>query len=250
MEKKFDINVKGYSIRCRIIAARDARQYRRAVICTHGFGGSKDMANITHFAEKETSKYKGDAVICFDWPCHGQDARKKMDLAECMEYLAEVIRYAQEELGAESLMNYSVSLGAYLTLVYIHRYGNPFRRIALRSLSVDMYALMREKLTEDELAKVEKGKEVLVGFDRKMKMDRQLLADLAEADIREYEYFDWADDIMIIQGTKDTTVSFDDARAFAENNVIEFMPVEGADHTFRSSKYMDQAVHAILEFFA
>ena len=65
MEKHFDINEGGYSVRCKLFAHKDARTYQRVVICTHGYGGTKDRANIAKFAEKETSKYKTDAVIAF-----------------------------------------------------------------------------------------------------------------------------------------------------------------------------------------
>ena len=60
----------------------------------------------------------------------------------------------------------------------------------------------------------------------------------------------WADDMMILHGTADTTVPIEDSRAFAENNVITFVPVEGADHPFRDPKLMDFAIHTIIEFFA
>ena len=116
MEKHFDINADGYSVRCKLFAHSDARTYARIVICTHGYGGSKDRANIQKFAEKEMAKYKTDAVIAFDWPCHGQDARKKLVLSECMEYLTLVVKHAKDVLQAQDIFIYSVSFGGYLTL--------------------------------------------------------------------------------------------------------------------------------------
>ena len=82
MEKDFSINEEGYSVRCRLFHQGHARMFKRVVICTHGFGSNKDKTNITRFAEKEIAKYKNDAVLAFDWPCHGQDARKKLELDE------------------------------------------------------------------------------------------------------------------------------------------------------------------------
>lgn len=46
------------------------------VICTHGFGGNKENHSAAKFAQQLISKYKGYGAIVFDWPCHGQDARK------------------------------------------------------------------------------------------------------------------------------------------------------------------------------
>ena len=54
-EKHFDINENGASVRCRILTEEDSRTHDRVVICTHGYGSSKDVANITRFAEKYLS---------------------------------------------------------------------------------------------------------------------------------------------------------------------------------------------------
>ena len=250
MEKHFDINENGYSVRCKLFAHKDARTYQRVVICTHGYGGNKDRANIQKFAEKETAKYKTDAVIAFDWPCHGQDARKKLVLSECMEYLTLVVGHAKNVLQAQDIFIYSVSCGGYLTLKYIAEISNPFKKIALRCPGIRMYDLMRANVSADDWTKIDKGKDVMIGMERKMKVDKQLFEDLAKSDVRKYEYFDWADDMMILHGTADMTVPIEDSRAFAENNVITFVPVEGADHPFRDPKLMDFAIHTIIEFFA
>ena len=48
----------------------------------------------------------------------------------------------------------------------------------------------------------------------------------------------------------DEVVSYDSSREFADNNLIEFVTVEGADHRFHDPKKMDVAIKNILEFFA
>ncbi|WP_423780414.1 alpha/beta hydrolase family protein, partial [Acidaminococcus fermentans] len=96
---------------------------------------------------------------------------------------------------------------------------------------------------------LKKGKEVQVGYERKMKMDQQFPDDLDRSDIRKYEYFDWADNMLILHGTKDKLAPIEDSREFAENNVITFLPVENANHTFSDPKTSDFAAHTIVEFF-
>ena len=54
---------------------------------------------------------------------------------------------------------------------------------------------------------------------------------------------------MVLQGTKDEIVPFEAVKAFAEDNVIEFDPIEGADHRFMDQKKMDLAISLILAFF-
>ena len=44
-----------------------------------------------------------------------------------------------------------------------------------------MYQLMLNNLSEEDLAKLKKGKEVSVGYERKMKCDQQFLDDLKKA---------------------------------------------------------------------
>lgn len=248
--KYLDINQDGYSVRCKLMTSTNARQHGRVAVCAHGFGGNKDIGWIQKFAEKYLGKFKNDAVIAFDWPCHGKDARKKLELAECFEYLRLVVDYARGELGASKVFNYSVSLGAYLTLAYIHQFGNPFARIALRSCGLDMAAHMRNNVSPADMPKLERGKEVEIGFDRKMKIDQTLIDDLEANDIRKFEYFDWADDIIMIHGTEDAYIPVADARQFADDNVIEFVAVEGCDHAFRNPRNMDLAIHTVVEFFA
>ena len=248
-EKHFDINENGASVRCRIMYGEDRRTFDRVIIATHGYGSNKDVANITRFAEKDFAKNKEDAVIAFDWPCHGQDGRKKLELRECMDYMTLVVNYAKDTLKAQNIYNYSVSFGGYLTLKYIAEIGNPFKKIALRAPGIRMHDLMLKNVKDTDLDKLAKGKEVQIGFERKMKVDQSLFDDLAKSDVRKYEYFDYADSMIVIHGTKDEMVPIEDSEEFCENNVIEFVPVEGADHPFRNPKLMDTAIHTVVEFF-
>ena len=249
MEKYIDINKNGLSVRCKLFYQKDFRNIPHMVICTHGFGGNKENHSAAKFAQQLISKYKGYGAIVFDWPCHGQDARKKLVLDEFMTYLTLVIGYCREELHAQDLYNYSVSFGAYLTLKYMAEIGNPFKKVGLRCPGINMYQLMLNNLSEEEQAKLKKGKEVSVGYERKMKCDQKFLDDLKNSDIRKYEYFDWADDMLILHGTKDKLAPIEDSQKFAEDNVIEFIPVENANHTFSDPKTSDFAAHTMVELF-
>lgn len=252
MEKHFDINRGGYSIRSRLIvndSDKSTRTFDDVVIVTHGFGSSKETAGTLHFGEHLTSKYKGFAVIAFDWPCHGMDARKKLTIEECLTYLTLVTEYAREEMKAKRIYNYSSSFGGYLTLRYLIEKGNPFTKIALRCPAVCMYQSMMSCLTEDDKNKLRKGKEISIGFERKMKVDKAFFEDLKSFDVMDHEYFDFADSMIILHGTKDEMIPMEESRRFAENNVIEFIPVKGANHPFQNPDHMALAIHKIIEFF-
>ena len=250
MHKYFDINESGYSVRCKLYC-NNVNAVKRAVIFGHGFGGHKDNKAAERFASKIISKHKDIGVITFNWPCHGDDALGNLILSECDTYLKLVIEYAAKRFETDELYGYATSFGAYLFLKYIDDHGNPFRKIALRCPSIKMYEAMTNRvMTKNDRDKILKGKPVLVGFDRKVKIGNKFLDDLKAADISEIDYIDYADDLLILHGTKDEVIPFDDSALFADRNVIEFVPVQNADHRFTDPKTMDLAIHTIIEFFA
>lgn len=54
------------------------------------------------------------------------------------------------------------------------------------------------------------------------------------------------EDILILHGTKDEVVSFDTRKQFADDNLIEFIPAENADHRFQNPAFMEIAANAVL----
>ena len=249
MIKYFDIHTKEHSVRCKLFA-NDPRSAKTAVVFGHGFAGHKDNRAAAGFAEALLSKKKDALVLAFNWPAHGDDFKKKLTLADCDRYLALVLEELTTKFAVEELYGYAVSFGAYLFLKYVSEHGDPFRKLALRSPAVDMFgSLSGTIMSGDEAERVQKGKEVRVGFDRKVPVTRELLAALRENDLRKRDFLDFADDLLILHGTADELVSFEESRAFAEENLIEFIPVAGADHRFHDPAHMAFANKAVLGFF-
>ncbi len=249
MEKYFDINEQKLSIRCKVYC-RDIHNIKRVVIFGHGFGGHKDNHACARFAEQTTSKYKTTAVMVFDWPCHGSDARNKLSLVDCDTYLTLVLDYVKKTWETDDIYYYGTSFGGYLVLKYLSEHGNPFKKIALRCPAVSIYdSIVNTIMSDDDKIAIEKGKDVQIGFDRLVKINKNYLEELQENDIRERDYIDFADDILVIHGTEDEIIPYQDAVDFTDNNVIELITVEGADHRFRNPKQIDQAHADILKFF-
>ena len=250
MERYFEINEQGHNIRCKLYC-RDLHTIRQVVVFCHGFGGHKDNSAAAKFAERLISKHKNAALVTFNWPCHGDDVKKKLSLDLCMTYLDLVLRHVREKFGTAEVYSYATSFGGYLTLLYLHRAGNPFRKIAMRCPAVPMYEVLMDTIaTAGDAENLRKGREVALGFDRKVPVSPAFLRELEENDIRKLDFLDWAEDILILHGSQDEIVPFAEAEAFCENQLIEFVPVEGADHRFRNQRAMDQAIKSILEFFA
>lgn len=250
MEKYFDINEDEHSVRCKVYYNKDLHAVTHWVVATYGFGGNKDNKAVEKFADRITSKYRGYGVVCFDWPSHGKDARNRMILSECLDYLDLVNRHVMAQPGAEKLYNYSVSMGGYFTLLYLHEKGDPYEKIALRCPAIHFCDTMFHHMTEEEKEKLAKKKEVELGYERKVLITQDFLEDLKAHDVSQYEYYDDADRMLILHGTKDEMVPFADSAAFADNNVIELIPVENADHPFTNPKSMDFAVQKVITFFA
>ena len=94
-----------------------------------------------------------------------------------------------------------------------------------------------------------KGKERMIGFDRKIPVDLPFLLELQENDVRAWDFLDYAEDIRILHGTADELVSFDEVQHFADEQLIEFVPVERADHRFKDPLKMELAMKSILDFY-
>jgi len=250
MIRYYDINTAGHSVRCKLYC-NDVHKIEKVVIFGHGFGGHKDNKAAERFALRAISRFKKSAVVTFDLPCHGADGKKKLLLEDCLTYLDLVCEDSRTRFGVEDLFAYATSFGGFLVLKYLADRGNPFRKIALRCPAVNMYSVITHSIiTPEDMEKLDKGKDVLVGFDRKVKINKDFLLDLQAEDLRHHDYMDFADDILILHGTKDEIIPMDDVAAFADDNVIEFVPVENEDHRFSNPAGMDLAIAAILDFFA
>ncbi len=248
MNPYFEINKNGHNIRCKAYC-EGRTSVKKAVISVHGFCGHKDNKAAEHLAERILSKYKNVGVITFDLPCHGDDVKKKLSLQDCDTYITYVLEAVKEKFSTEEFDAYSVSFGGYLTLKYLLEHGNPFNKIVLRSPAVDIgNVLLQNIMTPEEHEEILKGKNVPVGFDRKVPVCSSFLQELQEADILQKEFIDFADDILIIHGTSDEIIPMQTVRNFAENSLIDLVEIEGADHRFRDPLKMDQAVKEMLAF--
>ena len=249
MFKYFEIHGQGHNVRCKYYY-NDRNSVNKAILYCTGFAGHKDNRAAEKLAEKVLSKYKDIMVLVFNWPAHGDDVKKKITLEDCNTYLDLVTNELENHFGIKELYCCATSFGGYLVLKYISERGNPFQKILLRCPAVDMYdVLTRTIMQHDEYDMIMKGKDIEVGFDRKILVTCEFLNSLKENDIRRRDYLDFADDIQIIHGTKDEVVPINCSSEFAEKNVIEFIPVEGADHRFQNPLHMSLANKYAMEFF-
>ena len=248
MVKYYDINEQGHSVRCKLYFD-DLKKAKKAIVYGIGFAGHKDNNAAAVFCEKLLSKHKDVLVIIFEWPAHGEDATKKLTLEGCDLYLSLVINELKTKFGIDELYAYATSFGGYLFLKYLYEHGSPFVKMALRCPATRFYdVLVNRIMREDEYDRIMKGKDVLVGFDRKIAVTRAFLDSIRENDLFALDFMDYADDVLILHGTKDEVVPIEYSEEFCANNLMEFIPIEGADHRFKSPVHMSLANKYVMEF--
>ena len=249
INKYFNINAQGHSIRCKLYRNENVPPKKAILFCT-GFAGHRDNNAAAGFAEKVLSKHKHVMVVVFNWPAHGDDGKKKLTLEDCTVYLDLVTDAVKTQYAVEELDCYATSFGGYLVLKYISEHETPFRKIALRCPAVDMYdVLLHFIMKTDELDRIMKGQPVQVGFDRKVTVTRELLEALKANDLRQRDFLEVSESLLILHGTEDEVVPYAGSQSFAEDNLIEFLPVEGADHRFVNPVHMSLATKYVMQFF-
>lgn len=246
--QNYIVSRNGYNVSCKLYH-EEKKDVKRLAVFGHGFGGHKDNKAAERFAQRALDKL-GMATIAFNWPCHGDDVRKKLRLSDCDGYLTAVVEDARARFGEPRLFAYATSFGAFLFLKYLLDHGSPFVRIALRCPAVDLYRTQTEKImSPEELDRVEKGKEAAVGFDRKVALDKAYLDEIKAVDLLHEDFTPWMDDVLILQGTRDEIVDADTVQQFADDQLMEFVPIDRADHRFQDPRAMDEAIKRIIDFF-
>lgn len=246
--KYFDVTQPGVSIKCKLYCG-EGHSFPDLVISCHGFGGDKENSATLKLAETLLPVRKDAAILSFDLPSHGKDIRPKLDLEDCLRYLQIILDYGRNVLGAKRLYSFATSFGGYLTLHHIHEHGNPFEKILLRCPAIYMYRLTAESLTDQEQAELKKKKETLHGRERKIRITAKFLDQLRENDITSWDFTHLAEKILILHGTKDSSVSHDIVEAFAEKNGIDFLSIVGGDHIFREPSKIREVLDYTMEHY-
>ena len=246
--KYFEINSNSNSIKCKLYY-NEGTSIENIVVCCHGFAGSKENTGGLRLSENLLSNQDNTAVLAFDWPCHGKDVRQKLNLSDCNNYLSIVLEYIDQTFDVKNIYSFATSFGGYLTLKYIYEHGNPFKRVFLRCPAVNMHDVLRNVvLSEEQKDAIDKGKDVVAGFDKKIRISKKFLDELKENDITKLDYSHESDKIMIGHGTVDEVVSFDVSKKFANDNNIGFVDIVGANHTFKDRAKLHEVISYAYEF--
>ena len=248
MEKYFEINEDGFNIKCKLYY-KDLNKIDDIIISCHGFGGSKENNASRKLAKNVLKSNDNIAVLTFDWPCHGKDVRQKLHLVDCNNYLNKVIDYTYKKYSVRDLYLNATSFGGYIVLKYIKENENPFKKIVLRCPAVNMYQVLNNKiLTDEDKKELSKNKSILSGFERKIRITPELLEELKTYDVTRWNYYDYSDKILIVQGNKDELVNPNDVKDFCSINEIDYISLDDTDHMFTNPNKMYEFVLYATEF--
>ena len=212
-EQSFIVSRNGYNVSCKLYY-EDKKAIPAVVLFGHGFGGHKDNKAAERFAQRALDKLHF-ATVTFNWPCHGDDVRKKLRLADCDGYLTAMIEDIQNRFKGPRLFAYATSFGGFLFLKYMADHGSPFEKVTLRCPAVDLYWIQTHRImSPEELERIEKGKEASVGFDRKVDLDKVFLDEIRAVDLLHHDFTAYMDDVLILQGRRDEIVPFDMVQSF------------------------------------
>ena len=111
-------------------------------------------------------------------------------------------------------------------------WGRDIKKLILRSPALKMSEIFRRLITDEEFNEMMQGKEIIQGFDRKMKIGRSFYESLCNHDAYS-QAPPHPENMLIIQGDADPVVNPNDTKDYAKKNIINMVLFEGTDHVYK-----------------
>ena len=139
------------------------------LLCLHGFAGDKESSVIA--ALMETLDEKGIGVVTFDWPAHGESdaSDEALTVESCLDDFNTVMSWLSKKWNIP-VVCFATSFGGYLATLYRNQNPQVFKNLILRSPALKMNEVFQSLISEEEFATLLQGKEIILGFDRKMRI--------------------------------------------------------------------------------
>ena len=207
-------------------------EHSSALLCLHGFAGSKDSSVIA--ALRDSLDRKGVGVITFDWPAHGEsDAPDDfLSVENCLSDLDHMVEWIRRQTDVP-LSCFATSFGGYLATLYRNDHPNAFERLILRSPALKMSKVFRGLLPDEDFAAMMRGEKIVMGYERKMSLGRDFYESLCGHDAFSPDP-PAPENILILQGDRDDVVDPADTIAYAERTGAGIRVFPGADHLYQN----------------
>lgn len=227
----------------------------KAIMLVHGLTADKDESGI--FIELgEKLKENSFSVFRFDLRGHGESEGNsvnttiKKELSDVDNAIHEVISKGYTNIGL-----LGASFGGSITTLYAVNNQNKLKCLCLWNpvLNFDHFFLnpispwVKEQKERIDKEFVERGWATI--GSRKFAIGKQLVIEMKTL----FPYKELKNitiPIIIIHGTKDTKVSFEDSKEYVRNlKSGTFIKIEGAEHGFHEESYQNQVINLTLDFF-
>ena len=122
MIKYFSIERK-YPIKCKAFLPSSGN-IRTVILGVHGFAGDKESSMLSELAKHVDQK--DGALICFDFPAHGDSDRQENDLTveNCINDLLAVAEWIEDTFPIAEKFIFATSFGGYISLLSLSRLQN------------------------------------------------------------------------------------------------------------------------------
>ncbi len=240
---RFSITRK-YEIKCKAFLPEN-EEPKHVIIGVHGFAGDKDSSMLKRLAN--TVCKSGGALICFDFPSHGESpvGEDMLTIENCKRDLLAVVEYTEGKYPKAQKSIFATSFGGYIALKCASHLCD--FSLVLRAPAVTMPKILLEtvlKISDEEFQRLGV---VECGFERKMRLPYSFSRDLW----KEESVYDITLSLptLIIHGDCDDIVPPADVLDFVkdrENVRLEMIP--GADHRFKGRGEMEKVIELTKSF--
>lgn len=246
MERYFSLSNERLRIPCKIYEP-DFGGPRRCILGVHGFGASKDTEILTALSEEMI--LFGAAMVCFDFPAHGESPLQSdaLTLDMCIDTLLYTAQWAHNRYPDLDFCIFASGFGAYVTLIAIDQLEELVGRVKLvlqtPNLRMSETILNMLRMSDEEL--LEAGHAALRAqreFDISYAFYKQ---------VRNYTALTIYDTpMLLIHGEKDEYLPIDDMINFRRiNEGCKLVVIPGADHQFRAPGAWDMVVDLTRDWF-
>ena len=178
--KYFDIE-REYTIKCKAFLPDDS--VKMFVLGVHGFAGDKESSMLFELAKVLVPE--GGAVLCFDFPAHGDSPtdENKLTVENCKTDLLVAAKWAEKTYPVAKKFVFATSLGGYISLLSCDNLTG--YKMILRAPAVTMPKVLLESVLNVTDKQFKKKGVIECGFERRIRLPYSFYENLVCYDVHE-----------------------------------------------------------------
>ena len=246
MERYFTLSDGPLRIPCKIYEP-DFGAPRRCILGVHGFGTGKDTHVMSALSE-EMSIF-GAAMICFDFPAHGESPLESdaLTLNNCIDTLLYTAQWAHNRYPDLDFCVFASGFGAYVTLVALEQLEERVGKVKLvlqtPNLRMSDTLLGMVRMSADQLKEVN-----CVTLPAARKFD--VTYDFYEQVNNNTALTAYDSPMLLLHGERDEYLPIEDMLNFRRiNDDCKLVVIPDADHQFQTPGAWDMVVDLTRDWF-